>query len=48
MERIFIMKNKQKNTHSSSNVLEKQNQTPNMKGYPVKRIAFHRKIGKKS
>jgi len=48
IERIFIMKNKQRNIYSSSNALEKQNQKPNMKGYHVKRIAFHRKVGKKS
>lgn len=42
------MRNKTKGNNFSFKVIEKQNQTPNMKGYPVKRIAFHRKVGKKS
>lgn len=47
MERIFMMKNKEKNTYHSK-VLEKQNVNPNRKGCPLKRTVFHRKIGKKS
>lgn len=42
-----MMKNKKKNIYPST-VLEKQNVKPNRKGCPVKRIVFHRKIGKKS
>lgn len=42
-----MMKKKKKNDYYSK-AFEKQNMKPNMKGCPIKRTAFHRKIGKKS
>lgn len=41
------MKKKQNNTHKKSCV-EKLNIPQNAKGYPNKRVAFHRKVGKSS